>query len=104
VLPSTAAPAAAQATSALPSASATSGTDVPAAPSANPSAAAGEPSNVVEAAPADAPDSTATAAPEQTAPPKKAKRHATSRNAPFPSMGSIFQRMFASHGSLKSER
>jgi len=57
--------------------------------------AAGEPSNVVEAAPADAPDSTTIVAPEQAAPAKKAKHHA--KNAQFSGIGSVFRRMFASH-------
>jgi hypothetical protein len=62
--------------------------------------AAAEPSKVGDAAPADAPDSTTIMAPEQAAPPKKAKHHATSnKNAQFPGLGSIFKRMFASHGS-----
>jgi hypothetical protein len=61
--------------------------------------AAAEPPKVVEAAPADAPDGTTIMAPEQAVPPKKAKRHATSnKNAPFPGIGSIFRRAFASHG------
>jgi hypothetical protein len=41
--------------------------------------------------------------PEQPAPPKKAKRHASSnKTAQFPAIGSIFQRVFASHGSRSS--
>jgi hypothetical protein len=37
--------------------------------------------------------------PEQAAPPKKAKHAASSKkNAPFAGMGSVFRRMFASHG------
>jgi hypothetical protein len=62
--------------------------------------AAAEPPKVVEATPADTPDGTTIMAPEQTVPPKKAKRHATSnKNAAFPGLGSIFRRAFASHGS-----
>jgi hypothetical protein len=62
--------------------------------------AAAEPPKVVEAAPADAPDGTTIMAPEQAESPKKAKRHAASKkNAPFPGIGSIFRRVFASHGS-----
>jgi hypothetical protein len=59
-----------------------------------------EPSTVVEAAPADASDHTNIVAPEQAAPPKKAKHHASSnKNAQFPGIGSFFRRVFASHGS-----
>jgi hypothetical protein len=74
---------------------------VPATASASATAlpAAAEQPKVVEAAPADAPDGTTIMAPEQAVPPKKAKRHATSnKNAPFPGIGSIFRRAFASHG------
>jgi hypothetical protein len=78
---------------------ATPGTAVPAAPSASASASAGDPSNVVATTPTDAPDNTAIVAPEQTAPPKKAKHRASSKNAQFQGLGSIFKRMFASHGS-----
>ena len=62
--------------------------------------------NVIEAAPANAPDSTTITAPEQAAPPKKTtKHHASSKkNASFTGIGSIFRRMFASHGGLKSQR
>ena len=56
-----------------------------------------EPPKVVDAAPTNAPDNTTIMAPEQAAPPKKAKHHAN-KNAPFPGIGSIFRRMFASHG------
>jgi hypothetical protein len=38
-------------------------------------------------------------APEQATPPKKAKHHAASKPAPFAAIGSVFRRMFASHGS-----
>jgi hypothetical protein len=37
-------------------------------------------------------------APEQAAPAKKAKHHASNKNGQFPGIGSIFRRMFASHG------
>ena len=48
----------------------------------------------------DASDSTDVMAPEQAAPAKKAKRHASSnKNAQYPGIGSIFRRMFASHGN-----
>ncbi|MGC1234198.1 MAG: hypothetical protein WA838_05955 [Xanthobacteraceae bacterium] len=70
------------------------------APATAQASATAELPKVVEAAPADAPDSTTIMAPEQTVPPKKAKRHATSnKNAAFPGIGSIFRRAFASHGS-----
>ncbi|MGB5185273.1 MAG: hypothetical protein WBO12_24255, partial [Xanthobacteraceae bacterium] len=70
------------------------------APATAQASATAEPPEVVEAAPADAPDGTTIIAPEQTVPPKKAKRHATSnKNAAFPGIGSIFRRAFASHGS-----
>jgi hypothetical protein len=39
-------------------------------------------------------------APEQAPPAKKTKHHASSnKNAQFPGLGSVFRRMFASHGS-----
>jgi hypothetical protein len=66
--------------------------------SATATALPGEPPNVVEAAPTDAPDSTSIVAPEPAAPPKKAKRHASSRPAPFAGIGTFFRRAFASHG------
>jgi hypothetical protein len=46
-----------------------------AAPATAQASATAELPKVVEAAPADAPDSTTIMAPEQTVPPKKAKRH-----------------------------
>ena len=85
---------AAASTPALPVATVNSDTAAPA--TALP--AAGEPSSVVEAAPTDAPDSTTIVAPEQAAPAKKAKHHASNKNAQFPGIGSIFRRVFASHG------
>ena len=102
-LPNT--PAAAHSTPALPVATVNSDPAAPASAAASASTsaatalpAAGEPSNVVEAAPTDAPDSTTIVAPEQAAPAKKAKHHASNKNAQFPGIGSIFRRMFASHG------
>lgn len=60
--------------------------------------AAAEPPKAVDAASADAPESTAIMAPEQAAP-KKTKRHASpNKNASLPGIGSIFRRVFASHG------
>ncbi|MGB5185157.1 MAG: peptigoglycan-binding protein LysM, partial [Xanthobacteraceae bacterium] len=49
-----------------------------AAPATAQASATAEPPKVVEATPADTPDGTTIMAPEQTVPPKKAKRHATS--------------------------
>ena len=84
----------------LPAAAANPGTAVPASVPASASASAGEePSNVVDAAPAGAPDSTTIAAPEQTPPAKKAKHHASSNKNQFPGIGAFFRRAFASHGS-----
>jgi hypothetical protein len=57
-----------------------------------------EPPKVIEAAPADAPDNTAIVAPEPAAPPKKTKRHASAKPAPFAGIGSVLRRVFASHG------
>jgi hypothetical protein len=37
-------------------------------------------------------------APEQAAPAKKAKHHASSNKTQFSGIGSVFRRMFASHG------
>ncbi len=100
VLPNTAAPAAAQTTPALPTAAGNSGAAVTAsAPASASASAAGEPSNVVDAAPAGAPDSATIMAPEQTAPLKKTKHHASSNKNQFQGLGSIFRRMFASHGN-----
>jgi hypothetical protein len=63
--------------------------------------AAAEPPKVVEAAPADEPDGTGIVAPEE-APPKKAKRHASTKAGPLPGIGTIFRRMFAAHGGGRS--
>ena len=102
-LPNT--PAAAHSTPALPVATVNSDTAAPASAAASASTsaatalpAAGEPSNVVEAVSTDAPDSTTIVVAEQAAPAKKAKHHASNKNAQFPGIGSIFRRMFASHG------
>jgi hypothetical protein len=57
-----------------------------------------EPPKVVDAAPADAPDSTSIIAPEAAGPPKKTKRHAAPKPAPFAGIGTFFRRAFASHG------
>jgi hypothetical protein len=100
VLPNTAQPAAAQTTPAPLTAAGNSGAAVTAsAPASASASAAGEPSNVVDAAPAGAPDSATIMAPEQTVPPKKTKHHASSNKNQFQGLGSIFRRMFASHGS-----
>jgi hypothetical protein len=72
---------------------------VPASATASTSASAAEPSNIVDAAPAGAPDSTTIMAPEQAPPAKKTKHHASSNRNQFPGIGSVFRRMFASHGS-----
>jgi flagellar hook-length control protein FliK len=96
----TAPAAAALTTSAAPLSAVNSDTPVPAsaASAATTLPAAAEPSEVVEAAPADASDHIV--APEQAAPPKKAKHHASSnKNAQFPGIGSFFPGGFASHGS-----
>jgi hypothetical protein len=99
VLPNTAAPAAAQPTTALPTAAVNAGAAVPASvPESASASAAAEPSNVVDAAPAGEPDSTTIMAPEQAPPAKKTKRHASNRNQ-IPGIGSIFSRVFASHGN-----
>jgi hypothetical protein len=99
VLPNTAAPAAAQPTSALPTAAVNAGAAVPAsAPESASASAPAEPSNVVDAAPAGEPDATTIMAPEQAPPAKKTKHHASNKNQ-FPGIGSIFRRVFASHGS-----
>jgi hypothetical protein len=37
-------------------------------------------------------------APEPAVPPKKTKRHASTKPAPFAGIGSFFRRAFASHG------
>jgi hypothetical protein len=105
-------PEAAASTPVTTPAAVTSGTDVAtavAAPAAGTAAAPGtasgaasalpgEPAKVVDPAAADAADSTAIVAPEPAAPPKKTKRHASTRAAPFAGIGSFFRRAFASHG------
>jgi hypothetical protein len=64
--------------------------------------AAAEPPKAVEAAPADEPDGTSIVAPEEVAPPKKAKHHASTKAGPLPGIGTIFRRMFAAHGGGRS--
>jgi hypothetical protein len=99
VFPNTAAPAAPQPTPALPTAAVNAGAAVPAsAPESASASAPAEPSNVVDAAPAGEPDGTTIMTPEQAPPAKKTKHHASNKNQ-FPGIGSIFRRVFASHGS-----
>jgi hypothetical protein len=94
------APLAPAASGIMPVPAATTADTGAAAPATAQASATAEPPKVVEATPADTPDGTTIMAPEQTVPPKKAKRHATSnKNAAFPGLGSIFRRAFASHGS-----
>jgi NADPH-dependent ferric siderophore reductase len=59
--------------------------------------AVAEPPKVLEAAPADAPETAGIVAPEQAAPPKKAKHHGSAKAGPLPGIGTIFRRMFAAH-------
>jgi hypothetical protein len=66
-----------------------------AAVSSSAATAAIESSEAADAAPADVTENPSIIGPES--PPKKAKRHASSKSAPAPGLGSILRRLFVAH-------